>query len=176
MVINHKTYQTGASPMTNQTQNTEVAQAAAKAQEAQTAKVVDTEAKKATETKATKEKKAAEPKPVVVKDTKNGVTRPGKETDTGRVWAICDTLKASATEENPISRAAVIKHAEAKSINPSTAATQYGRWRTYNGLGRETAKAVKPAEATAAPDTTEAIAQPKGEAAAQGAGFSLDPK
>jgi hypothetical protein len=158
--------------MTEQTQNTEVAQAAAKAQ------VVETEAKKATESKATKEKKVAEPKPVVVKDTKNGVTRPGKDTDTGRVWAICDTLNASATDEDPISRAKVIKHAEAKGLNPSTAATQYGRWRTYNGLARETSKAVKPAAAEAQVEQ----AQPKGEAkpqveqGAEGAGFSLDPK
>lgn len=100
---------------------------------------------KATKT-AKAEKKATEPKAPkaeVVKDTKNGVTRPGAETSTGKVWAIADTLHAQATKEEPISRAAVIKAAEAQGINVSTAATQYGRWRTYNGLGKETSKAVK---------------------------------
>lgn len=88
------------------------------------------------------EKEVAAEKAVVVKDTKNGVTRPGQGTATGRVWEICDTIQAGATPENPITRARVIKAAEAEDINVSTAATQYGRWRKYNGLERETAKAV----------------------------------
>lgn len=82
-------------------------------------------------------------KAVVVKDTKNNVTRPSAGTSTGKVWEICDTLYAQATDENPITRARVIKAAEAEGVNVSTAATQYGRWRTYMSLGRETAVAVK---------------------------------
>ena len=82
-------------------------------------------------------------KAVVVKDTKNNVTRPSAGTATGTVWEICDTLYAQATDENPITRARVIKAAEAEGVNVSTAATQYGRWRTYMSLGRETAVAVK---------------------------------
>ena len=82
-------------------------------------------------------------KAVVVKDTKNNVTRPSAGTSTGKVWEICDILYAQATDENPITRARVIKAAEAEGVNVSTAATQYGRWRTYMSLGRETAVAVK---------------------------------
>lgn len=78
----------------------------------------------------------------IVKDQKNGVTRPTAGTATGRVWKICDTIYANATEENPITRARVIKTAEAEEINVSTAATQYGRWRKYMGLEREAPKAV----------------------------------
>lgn len=94
-------------------------------------------------------------KAVVVKDTKNNVTRPSAGTATGTVWEICDTIYAQATDENPITRARVIKAAEAEGVNVSTAATQYGRWRTYMSLGRETAKAVK-AEGEAAPKKTRA--------------------
>ena len=94
-------------------------------------------------------------KAVVVKDTKNNVTRPSAGTATGTVWEICDTLYAQATEDNPITRARVIKAAEAEGVNVSTAATQYGRWRTYMSLGRETAVAVK-GEGEAAPKKTRA--------------------
>lgn len=92
-------------------------------------------------------------KAVVVKDTKNNVTRPSAGTATGTVWEICDTLYAQATDENPITRARVIKAAEAEGVNVSTAATQYGRWRTYMALGRETSTVVK-AAGEAAPKKT----------------------
>lgn len=92
-------------------------------------------------------------KAVVVKDTKNNVTRPSAGTSTGKVWEICDTLYAQATDENPITRARVIKAAEAEGVNVSTAATQYGRWRTYMSLGREPSVAVK---GEAAPKKTRA--------------------
>ena len=92
-------------------------------------------------------------KAVVVKDTKNNVTRPSAGTSTGKVWEICDTIYAQATDENPITRARVIKASEAEGVNVSTAATQYGRWRTYMSLGRETAVAVK---GEAAPKKTRA--------------------
>ena len=55
-------------------------------------------------------------KAVVVKDTKNNVTRPSAGTSTGKVWEICDTLYAQATDENPITRARVIKAAEAEGV------------------------------------------------------------
>lgn len=94
-------------------------------------------------------------KAAVVKDIKNNVARPGAGTATGKVWEICDVLYARATPENPITRASVIKAAEAEGVNVSTAATQYGRWRTYMSLGRETAVAVK-GEGEAAPKKTRA--------------------
>lgn len=139
-------------------------------QEVQTQPAEVAEAKPAKAEKAPKEPKPKVEKPVVVKDTKNGVTRPGPDTSTGKVWAISDTLQAAATEEAPITRSAVMKQAEAQGINVSTAATQYGRWRQYNGLGRETAKAVvekapkapkaeKPAEA----EVEQVADQPAGE-------------
>jgi len=117
--------------------------------------------------------KTAEAKTEIVKDEKNGVVRPGPETATGRVWAIADTLNASSTEENPITRAAVIKQAEAQGINVSTAATQYGRWRTYNGLAKETAKAVVPKAAKAAKATKEVAPEAVVEEAPQTEGFTL---
>lgn len=94
-------------------------------------------------------------KAAVVKDIKNNVARPGAGTATGKVWEICDVLYARATPENPITRASVIKAAEAEGVNVSTAATQYGRWRTYMSLGRETAVAVK-GEGESAPKKTRA--------------------
>lgn len=105
-------------------------------------------------------------KAVVVKDTKNNVTRPSAGTSTGKVWEICDTLYAQATDENPITRARVIKAAEAEGVNVSTAATQYGRWRTYMSLGRETAVAVKGEAAPKKPRVKKAAAAEVAEVAA----------
>lgn len=133
-------------------------------------------------------KKTEESKTEIVKDEKNGIVRPGAETATGKVWAIADTLQASATEDNPVTRAAVIKLAEAKGINVSTAATQYGRWRTYNGLAKETAvkstgakkgpkaaKAVVPKETNATEAAVEAPVAAESQATAEAAkpGFTL---
>ncbi len=106
-------------------------------------------------------------KAVIVKDQKNDVTRPSADTATGKVWAICDVIYAGATEDNPITRARVIKTAEADGINVSTAATQYGRWRKYMGLGKETAKAVVDGEAaTKKAKTPKATKTAKAEAGA----------
>lgn len=105
-------------------------------------------------------------KAVVVKDTKNNVTRPSAGTATGKVWEICDTLYAQATDENPITRARVIKAAEAEGVNVSTAATQYGRWRTYMSLGRETAVAVKGEAAPKKSRAKKAVAAEAAESAA----------
>ncbi len=86
-----------------------------------------------------KEKKVEKVEKVKVeKDTQNGITRPSTGTKTGIVWGIADDL--SAELKAPAGRKAVLDAATAKEINPSTAATQYGRWRKYNGLtgtGRE---------------------------------------
>lgn len=89
-----------------------------------------------------------EEKVKVAKDSQHGVTRPKADSKTGMVWAIADAM--SAKLKAPAGRGAVIEAATAKEINPSTAATQYGRWRKYNGLvgtGREgEAKKEKPAK------------------------------
>ncbi len=88
---------------------------------------------------------AADPAPAKPpKDTKNDVTRPKAGTATGRVWEISDEQSKKAGE--PAKRKDVIAAFVAEGGNPSTAATQYGRWRKYNGLGRD-AKASAPAAA-----------------------------
>ena len=75
--------------------------------------------------------------PVVEKDTQNGITRPKTGTKTGTVWEIADTL--SQVAGSPAGRKRVLARADDVDINPATAATQYGRWRKYNGLsGRGT--------------------------------------
>lgn len=84
------------------------------------------------------------PATAATKDTQNGVTRPKAGTKTGRIWEIADSL--SAQEGAPVARKKVLEAAMAEDINAATAATQYGRWRKYHGLGAEP-KAEAPAEA-----------------------------
>lgn len=75
--------------------------------------------------------------PQPAKDAKNGVTRPKSGTKTGRVWEIADAQ--SANRGKPALRKDVIAECVSEQINEATAATQYGRWRKYNGLeGRGT--------------------------------------
>ncbi|MBL4904253.1 MAG: hypothetical protein JKY62_16645 [Desulfocapsa sp.] len=71
-------------------------------------------------------------KEVVERDSANGITRPKAGTKTGIVWAIADDLSAKLKE--PVGRKAVLEAAAGKELNAATAATQYGRWRKYNGL------------------------------------------
>lgn len=67
------------------------------------------------------------------KDIKNGITRPKEGSTTRKVWDIADRLGAD--------RAAVLKEAAKRNINPATATTQYGKWRKYNGMeGRTVVK------------------------------------
>ena len=98
---------------------------------------------KAAETKAAKEAKAkeiAEKKAAreatkaakIVRAVANGVTRPADGTATARIWQIADEISAAA--KAPASRADVLKVAEAEGLNGATCATQYGRWRVFNGL------------------------------------------
>jgi hypothetical protein len=79
------------------------------------------------------------------KDTKNDVTRPKAGTATGRVWEIADEQSKVAGE--PAKRKGVIDAFVAEGGNASTGATQYGRWRKYNGLGRDTKTSEEPAAA-----------------------------
>ena len=91
------------------------------------------------ETTATKPKKAtkpkAEPKATVAKDTQNGIARPSAGTQTGKVWEICDRLSNSIGQ--PTARKPVMEEGRAAGINDATIATQYSRWRRYNGLVNE---------------------------------------
>ena len=96
-----------------------------------------TEAKAAKEAKAKeiaekKAAKAAKEAAKIVRAVSNGVTRPADGTSTARIWQIADEISAAA--KAPASRADVLKVAEAEGLNPATCATQYGRWRVFNGL------------------------------------------
>lgn len=80
----------------------------------------------------------AEKKPAVEKIEQNGVVRPKAGTKTGRVWEISDAI--SAEGKAPAPRKDVIEACVKEEINASTAATQYGRWRKFNGLEGRAAK------------------------------------
>lgn len=109
---------------------TEHAQAAA---QAAAPNVVDAEAEVAADApkqKAKKEKEAKTPRPDLLQA--NGVTRPADAlSKTGQVWTMADKLSAAAGR--PIERKAVMDALKA-TINLATIATQYGKWRHYNGL------------------------------------------
>lgn len=87
-----------------------------------------------TQTKKAATKKVAAKKEPVVRDTKNGISRPSAGTMTGKVWEISD--KISGSTKKPATREAVLIETGKAKINPSTAATQYGKWRKYNGLAK----------------------------------------
>lgn len=84
------------------------------------------------------------PAATATKDIQNGVTRPKPGTISGRIWEITDSL--SAQEGFPVARKKVLEAAMAEGINAATAATQYGRWRKYHGLGAEPKEATPAAE------------------------------
>lgn len=114
-----------------------------------------TEAKPAAAAKPAAVKEA---KPAKVKVEQNGITRPSADSTCGKVWAIAD--KISAKLKAPAPRKNVLAETAALEINAATAATQYGKWRKFNGLKAEpkvaavkepkAAKAAKPAKAAKA--------------------------
>jgi hypothetical protein len=79
--------------------------------------------------KPAKPAKAA--KPAEERQRANGLTRPlGAKT---RIpWDIADQISAKKGE--PAKRAEVLEACEKRGVRPATAATQYGRWRRFNGL------------------------------------------
>lgn len=82
------------------------------------------------------------------KISQNGIVQPGAGSTTGRIWDISNDLSAAAGA--PAKRADVLKACQEEGINASTAATQYGRWRKFHGLGKEVKEAAPesaPAEA-----------------------------
>lgn len=111
------------------------------------------------------EEKTAEPKVERERNEKaNGVVRPATDTKTGKVWSIADEM--TKEQGTPAKRKDVLNECDAHGIAASTAATQYGRWRKFNGLeGRgdaeETAaKAEKPAKQTKAQKEAAAAEKP----------------
>lgn len=84
----------------------------------------------------------------VVSVKQNGVTRPREGSKTGLVWKIADDL-TEALGGAAARRKDVLQECAEYGLVPSTAATQYGRWRKFNGLeGRGDEEAVE-AEPTA---------------------------
>lgn len=107
------------------------------------------------EPKAKAEKPAKEPKVVVERIVQNDVTRPKDGTDTGKVWAIADALSNPA-KGHFATRGEVMEKAVAEQLNEATVATQYQRWRVFNGVPKaapvvKEAKAPKPPKAKPAP-------------------------
>ncbi len=105
---------------------------AAEAKAAKEAKAKEIAEKKAAREAAKAAKEAAKEAAKVVRAVANGVTRPADGTSTARIWQIADEISAKA--KAPASRADVLKVAEAEGLNTATCATQYGRWRVFNGL------------------------------------------
>lgn len=65
-------------------------------------------------------------------EQRNGITRPADPGSlTGQVWSKADEL--SRMLKAPVPRADVMKALDGI-VNPATIATQYGRWREFNGL------------------------------------------
>lgn len=103
------------------------------------------------------ENQATEEKPVVVKDIKNGVTRPRDGSKTGAVWDIADRISAAASR--PALREEVMAEALDAGLNKGTIATQYARWTDFHGVSKADRKAVRDAskpEPVEAPATDEA--------------------
>lgn len=122
----------------------------------------DHEDEAAAEAPAPKQKKAKkEPKPKVVREERNGVTRPAGAL-TGRVWDKADEI--SARLGRPALRDEVMAELEAEGMSRGTIATQYARWCTFYGVTKEQRSAVRDslkqaaAEAEAEAETDEAEA------------------
>lgn len=69
--------------------------------------------------------------PAAPKDSKNGVTRPKSGTTVGKIWDIADKLAKGGKD---VKRSDVLAQTKAAGINDATAATQFGKWRRYNGI------------------------------------------
>jgi hypothetical protein len=101
---------------------------------------------------------AAEAKPAAAPKIKaHGVTRPAAGTKTGRVWEISDELSKAAGK--PIPRKDVMEKGEKEGINPATIATQYGKWRVFNGLKGVVTIEPKPPKAPKTPKAPAAGAE-----------------
>ena len=76
-----------------------------------------------------------EPKPVVVKDTKNGMTRPNPNSMIFKIWACADEVALEvgpALVKKPLVKAKLEAYGE--TIKDSTIQAQFNYWRKYMGL------------------------------------------
>jgi hypothetical protein len=63
---------------------------------------------------------------------KNGITRPGSDTTTGKVWHCADEITTKNKQAASISE--LKQHPDLRQVNDHTIRTQYARWRKYNGV------------------------------------------
>lgn len=78
----------------------------------------------------------------------NGVTMPGANTKTRRVWEIADSI--SAEKARPALRDEVMTAGEAEGLSKGTLATQYGKWCTFYGVDRAAKADIRKQAAAAA--------------------------
>lgn len=71
------------------------------------------------------------------------ITRPGEGTKTGRVWEIADKL---TKKDQPAVRAEVMEQALSEGLNSAMIATQYQRWRQFNGVSTRSPRAPREVE------------------------------
>lgn len=84
-------------------------------------------AKPAKEPKPAKAPKPAK-EPKVKAEKVNGIAQPKAGSTSATIWGFAEALGKEVT------RGKVIEKAKAAGINEATAATQYARWRSFNGL------------------------------------------
>ena len=124
-----------------------------KAAAAKEADKAEREAKKLAEKEA---KDAAKAEKAAAKEAnkmpeQNGIRRPKPNTETGKVWALADSISANLGQPTPIAN--LLADGQAQGLNDSTIRTQYNRWRVFHGI---TGRVLAPAAAQ--PASTEAAA------------------
>ena len=65
--------------------------------------------------------------------TRNNVMEPAAESTTGRVWEIIYDIQG---QDGTVDRQDVMDQCIGEGINPSTAASQWGRWNRFHGMKR----------------------------------------
>lgn len=80
-------------------------------------------------------------------EERNGVSRPDPSSRTGLVWVLCDKMM---NEHGKVDRGTLIQEAVNSGLSPSTAATQYSRWRKFMGISEPSNRGRKKMEAPAA--------------------------
>lgn len=101
----------------------------------QTSNPQDQENKNMSETATTTPAAVPEVTVKAPRASQNGIGRPAAGTKTGQVFDVADEV--SKTLGKPAPRKDVMEKCKALGINEATIATQYGRWRKFNGLKAE---------------------------------------
>lgn len=122
--------------------------------------------------KPPKAKKSTAKKPVqnprASRIVQNEQTRPADKSATGQVWAIADKITAAKRAKGErgawATRAEVVAAATAKELHLGMTATQFQRWRVFNGVPVAVGEGSKSKKAKAAPKAPKA---PKAKKAAK---------